>query len=515
MLAHTQPAVNWTFNSPWFPFSRFAIYARMILTPTPVRPARNIRCVTRSTLVLLSLLTLLVTPLRSASLPASDRIVVMISVDGLPADYLDDPEADLPAIRALATEGVRAKGMIAVSPSVTWPNHTTLVTGVYPARHGVVGNNYLDRATGKHVVLISDPVLDKDQIVRTPTVYDLAHAAGLKTAAIRWPASRNAHTLDWTIPDVKLIDLVEKYTTPSLLKETESAGIALFDRNDPKVKAGTEPIPSDEACVQIFNLILHNHRPNLALLHLVDVDHVEHTEGPRTKEAYAAAKKADEQVRQVWDELKRDFPGKATLIVASDHGFSATKQFILPNVILRKAGLIEMSGKKETTGPVHVVVQGGAAMVYLLDPGKRLEIAQRVKKAFRGVDGVSKVVSPEELHKFGVAEPKDDPHAPDMLLFAKEGCAFGDTAAGDLPYEQKPERKGGHGHDPSIPHLHATFVAWGEGLRHGARLGTISSVSVAPTIAELLGISIPDADGKPLTGVLATNSKEQARKGHK
>src|ERR1051325_1252106 len=111
------------------------------------------------------------------ALKPSERVVVMISVDGLAADYMDDPKAEMPAIRALAAEGARASSMKAVTPTVTWPNHTTLVTGVMPARHGVVGNNYLDRKTGKHVVLISDPVYDKDQIVKAPTIYDLAKAA--------------------------------------------------------------------------------------------------------------------------------------------------------------------------------------------------------------------------------------------------------------------------------------------------------------------------------------------------
>src|SRR5437660_4201320 len=97
-------------------------------------------------------------------------IVVMISVDGLGAYYLDDPKAEMPTIRALAAEGARASMMKASTPTVTWPNHTTLVTGVTPARHGVVGNNYFDRAAGKKVALISDPVFDKDEIVKVPTI---------------------------------------------------------------------------------------------------------------------------------------------------------------------------------------------------------------------------------------------------------------------------------------------------------------------------------------------------------
>jgi predicted AlkP superfamily pyrophosphatase or phosphodiesterase len=90
-----------------------------------------------------------------------------------------------------------------------------------------------------------------------------------------------------------------------------------------------------------------------------------------------------------------------------------------------------------------------------------------------------------------------------MMLFAKEGWAFGDTAAGALPFVKKPERSGTHGHDPNIPDLHATFVSWGAGIKPGATLGEINNVDVAPTIAKILGLDMPGVDGKPLTEILA------------
>jgi predicted AlkP superfamily pyrophosphatase or phosphodiesterase len=176
---------------------------------------------------------------------------------------------------------------------------------------------------------------------------------------------------------------------------------------------------------------------------------------------------------------------------------------VLPNVILRKAGLVEKSGKKGTSGEVHTVVQGGSAMIYVLDDAHRASVIERVRKAFGGVKGVSKIVGPGQLKDYGVADPKDDPHAPDMMLFAEEGCAFGDTAAGELPFNEKPERKGSHGHDADLPDLHATFVAWGVGIKPGARLGEISNLSIAPTIAKLLGLSLPNAEGQPLAAALA------------
>ena len=433
----------------------------------------------------------------------NDRIVVLISLDGLAAYYLDDPKAEMPTIRRLAAEGTRAASMKASVPTVTWPNHTTLVTGVNPARHGVVGNNYYDRATGRQVVLICDADFDKDQIVKVPTIYDVAKAAGLKTASVRWPATRNAKSLDWTTADVASVALWRKTATPSLLAEARDAGLlAEVDAAEKREKGGRW-LPSDEACTRLFNFILRRHRPNLALLHLVDADHVQHLSGPGSPEAYAAIKSVDEHVRQVWETLQAEFPGKATLLLAADHGFSPIKRIILPNVVLRKAHLLNAVAEGAEPKPlVRVVPQGGCAMIYILDDAKRDETVTRVKHAFAGMEGVSTVLGPDEVPAYGVAKPQDNPKAPDMLLFADLGYAFGDTAAGDLPFEAKPERKGTHGHDPNLPELHASFVAWGAGIRPGATLGEIDNTSVTPTIARLLNLNMPGLDGAPLTAAL-------------
>jgi predicted AlkP superfamily pyrophosphatase or phosphodiesterase len=436
-----------------------------------------------------------------AATNASDRIVVMISVDGLAADYIDDPKAEMPAIRKLAAEGVRAASMKAVTPTVTWPNHTTLVTGDYPARHGVVGNNYLDRETGKKVILISDPVFDKSEIVKVPTIYDVAKSNGLKTAAVRWPATRHAATLDWTTPDVHSGELIAKYTTPALAAECQAAGIDMSAVAAEMARTGDERAV-DNAFLRVFQLILATNRPNLALLHLVNVDHTQHLHGPRGAEAYEAVKLADRQVQQVWEQLQRDYPGKATLLVVSDHGFSAINRSLFPNVVLRKAGLAD-AGKKKGRQTVELVTQGGAAFLYIAKTADRARVTEQVKQAFQGLDGILKVADSSEFKALGVADPANDPHAPDIILFAREGYTFGDTAAGELPFKDKPERRGSHGHDPNIPHLHATFVAWGAGIKCGAKVGEISNLDVAPTIGALLGTPMPDCDGKPLKAILS------------
>jgi predicted AlkP superfamily pyrophosphatase or phosphodiesterase len=446
-------------------------------------------------------------PLENKSITArpvadKNRSVVLISVDGLAAFYLDDPKAEIPTIRALADDGARAARMKVSAPSVTWPNHTTLVTGVTPARHGVVANDYYDRAAGRTVVLMTDSEADKERLVRVPTVYDIAKHSGLSTAAIRWPATRNAKALDWTLPDVFSDELLHNFTTPSLMSECKQAGI--WADGDP-VRFGQHElqIVSDDACTRVFNFILRTHRPNLALLHLTHFDTVQHLKGPRTPEAYAALKAADEQVRTVWDELKRDFAGNATLLIVSDHGFSPVERLVLPNVILRQAGLIQVKEKKTAGELVHVVVEGGAALVYVLDKANRDAVVKRVHQAFDGCEGVSKVVGPRDMSEHGLAEPQDDPRSPDMILFAREGYSFDQTASGAASTVARRVLHGSHGHDENLPCMYATFSAWGRGIKPGARLGDIHNTDVAPTIAALLGLSLPGVDGKPLSAALS------------
>src|SRR5690606_27274664 len=133
---------------------------------------------------------------------------------------------------------------------------------------------------------------------------------------------------------------------------------------------------------------------------------------------------ADDRVREVWDELKKSFPGKATLIVASDHGFFPYQQQIQPNVLLRREGLLTAEGSKIANATVRAVGQGGSSFIYVLDPSKREELVARVSKLFAGVEGVDLVITPKDFPKYGLADPAKDPHMADIVLSAKSGYSF-------------------------------------------------------------------------------------------
>lgn len=188
---------------------------------------------------------------------------------------------------------------------MTWPNHTTLATGVHAGRHGVIGNNYYDRAQNKVIPLIPDPLFDKAEIVKAPTVYDVVHAAGLKTAGVCWPASRNAATLDLQLPGVFDQAIFEGASTPSLLAELKEKGIPYWKQNE-WCKIGNAGKPQrDWMYTRIAQHLVESHRPNFLALHLVSVDALEHATGRQSEEAYWAIADSDRCLRDLVESVER------------------------------------------------------------------------------------------------------------------------------------------------------------------------------------------------------------------
>ena len=239
-------------------------------------------------------------------------------------------------------------------------------------------------------------------------------------------------------------------------------------------------------------------------MHLVELDHTQHGKGPGTPEAYDSLKAADTRVGEVWTFLKTKFAGRATLLVVSDHGFFPWRQAILPNVFLRKEGLLRaMGGKITKDSKVRAVDQGGSSFIYIMDKENRASIAEALAARFKTVEGIAAVLTAPEFAPFGLGDPATDPRVPDLVLNAKSGYAFFDVAGGDEVVMPKEERlRGTHGYMPNVPEMQATFIAAGAGIQPGAKLGAISNTSVAPTIAALLGLKMPSADGPILQQLL-------------
>jgi predicted AlkP superfamily pyrophosphatase or phosphodiesterase len=419
----------------------------------------------------------------------TDRYVVLISVDGLAASYLNDPNAHLPTLRMLMKKGAHARGMVTTFPSSTWPSHTSLITGTHPAKHGVIGNSVWDRSTGQTVTYIGDKTFTKQEAIRVPTLYDAAHGAGLKTAAIIWPSCNGADTLDFMIPDSNVQATHDKYTTPGLAEELAAANISIR-----KLGAwgwGHEFSPArDLTYARAASYLLDKHQPNLLMLHLITPDGVQHDYGPQTEEAYWSVNDADNHIRMVWQTLQKPpFKDKATLIVVSDHGFAPYDKIIRPYHAFKDAGLIDFDSKgKITRQQVRVHAHGGACGVYILDDKNREAIQKNVIQAALKIPGVTRVLTPEQFTQDGMPHPSENPQQADLMILAEEpGYTFYTSTTGKL-LTQMDQTKGGHGHYPKHDYMHATFIAVGAGIQPGAKL---------------LGIELPDADGRALNEILA------------
>jgi predicted AlkP superfamily pyrophosphatase or phosphodiesterase len=435
--------------------------------------------------------------------PIRTETVVLVSVDGLAAGYLDDPAAPLPHLRQLASEGAVARGMITACPSVTWPSHVTLITGVWPSRHGVIGNSVFDRQKNRIVTYIGDPELTKSQAVRAVTLYDVLHRSGRSSASIIWPCSSGADSLRWVIPDSNRAELHQRFTTPGLVDELLDAGIDIrplaqwgWDKNYMQQR--------DALYTKVACYLIEKYRPALVLVHLIQPDGVEHASGPYTQEAYRAVGETDVHIGTLWQLLQTPpFRDRAALFVVSDHGFAPYEKLIQPAAVLRELGEIvtDPSGKV-LTQKTRCVSQGGTAFVYVLGEDKQQRLPQ-IKDAMQKLEGVADVLTADQLASLGLPTPDVNAQAPDFLLNARPGYSFSDNLAGPAIVPVNGLR-GAHGHLPQPSFMHATFVAAGAGIRKGVKLDVIQSIDVAPTIARLLQIELPDAEGRVLHEILSS-----------
>jgi len=419
--------------------------------------------------------------------------VVLISLDGFWSEYLDDARVPLPNIRALAERGARVDRMTVSTPSVTWPNHTTLVTGVSPRRHGVIANGLIEKAPAGPAPFAINPRRSKLELCRVPTLYDAAHAAGLKTAEVNWPVTRHAPTLDFSFPDHP--DPIA-HSTPQVLPLLRTLGMA--EPTDAAFRA-LGSVTRDRIWTEMAVHLLRREKPHLLLLHLLNTDGTQHAHGPLTNEAFTVLSLADRHVGDVVAAIRESgLEARTTIVVTADHGFIRVTKQIRPNARLRARGLIE-GEEPQTRFAVQSISEGGVALVYA--PGRDAAVIARARAALTGMEGLERILAPAQYAEFGLPDPLSNPQGPDLVLCAAEGYAFANENAGEeIVTLARPV--GTHGYLHTHPKMDALLVLAGRGIRRGARLPRARNTDVAPTLARLLRVPLTDTEGAPLAQIL-------------
>ena len=379
----------------------------------------------------------------------SKHYVILVSLDGFRYDYA--AKFGAAHLQQMAAEGASApEGMIPSFPSVTFPNHYSIVTGLYPENHGIVENNFYDPSRKEHYASRAPSVMDGNWYGGVP-LWVLAEKNDMRSACFFWPGSeaeidgtRPSHYLhyDNTFPDEKRIDQVIAW-----LK-----------------------MPAAQ-------------RPHFITLYYYEPDHTGHEMGPDSPQTGEAVHHVDDLMGILLADLKTvHLP--VDLIVVSDHG--------MENV---QGNWIDLDHYADLTGFVTIKNE---PLLYAPDE----QSAARVYNELKG-----------KSDKFAVYRRKDVPGYLHYDTNARNGDPvviptgpFVIRAhAAENPEVVQPPMKGEHGYDPwKMKSMRAIFYAVGPDIRPGAKLAPFENVDVYPLIAKILGLPVGRIDGRlePVRGLL-------------
>jgi predicted AlkP superfamily pyrophosphatase or phosphodiesterase len=440
--------------------------------------------------------------------PTTARRAIVISLDGLDVRYLrraDELGLRIPNLRRLMKDGATA-GVVSVYPSITYPNHTAMVTGALPLRHGIFGNMLFDP---------EDPNAERGhwfaRDIRADTLWDAAARARLKTALVSWPVAGGAG--DWNAPEIWKPGGTQKDTLEEIKRHARPSGlIDEIAARDPELFRRVTKDEQDDMRTRFAEYLITEKRPALLLVHLFDLDHFEHDYGPFTPEALAMLEKVDGYVGRLLAAAERAGTLDETAVfIVSDHGFREFRRRIHPGVALREAGLVTVRegvtgtawGEDENEVKMSAAVNewralpyvtGGAAAVMLRDPNDK-DAARRARAALERASAsegrkLFRILDAEEVRRLG-----SNVRAA-FMLEAGEGYAFGTNLTGGLVTDSR--IRGMHGYLPDPEDYRATFVASGAGVARRGDLGTVRMTQVGPTVASALGIILRDAQGRPI-----------------
>ncbi|CAM8625586.1 ectonucleotide pyrophosphatase/phosphodiesterase [Sphingobium sp.] len=420
--------------------------------------------------------------------------LLLISIDGLrPGDLLeaDKRGLSLPNLRRFLTEGAHASGVTGVAPTLTYPSHTTLMTGVSPATHGIVANNSFD-PTG----INQGGWYWYAQDIKAPTLWEAATKAGLSTGNVHWPVSVAAKGVTWNLPqiwrtghadDAKLLDAL---ATPGLKGELEAKV------GQPYAMGIDESLPGDQNRGRFAAALIAAHKPQFLTVYLTALDHEQHEKGPDTPAAKAVLEKIDAIVGDLIAAERKAHPDAAIALV-SDHGFEATQTGLNLFRAFIDEGLITLDKDgKVASWQAMPWIAGGSAAIMLARPDDAA-IASRTKAlldrlAANPANGIAAV-----LDKAAIAQVGGNPQAA-YYVNLKPGFVTDIFRGAGAPLVARTPVKGMHGYLPGPAHLEATFMAMGKGIAAGKDLGRIDMRAIAPTLATIMGGTLPDAQAPPI-----------------
>jgi predicted AlkP superfamily pyrophosphatase or phosphodiesterase len=366
--------------------------------------------------------------------------VLLVSLDGFRWDYLD--RGLTPNLERLAREGVRAEAMVPVFPTKTFPNHYSIVTGRYPAKHGIVGNVFTAPDLNDRLTLWNRDAVSDGRFYLAEPIWVTAERQGRRTAPLFWPGS-----------DAKINGVRPTFRRP-------------FDGE----------LPDRERVDQLIEWLDQPpaKRPVFLTLYFSIVDNAGHDFGPDAPETDLAIARADSLIGYLVAEL--DQAGAAdsmNLVIVSDHGMIGTSP---ERVIWVDEYLAEDA---MTPDEMSTLLTAWPA------PG----LEDSVIRALRRAPHIA-VYRREELPaRFRL---EGSPRVAPVMAIADAGWMIAQRTR----EEPSPEIiLGNHGYDDTLPDMRAIFVAHGPAFKRGVTVPRFRNIHVYPLLAELLGVTPEPSEG--------------------
>ncbi len=370
--------------------------------------------------------------------------LLLISIDGLrPADITAQ---QMPVLHALGEAGARADGMRPSYPSLTFPNHYSMITGLRPDHHGIVHNTMRDAALGGFKTSSHEAVRNAGWWGGTP-VWVSAERAGLRTATMFWPGSEAA------IHGVR----------PREWREYDDATSAADGANT----------------VAAWLAVTASQRPRFVTLYLDEVDEASHDHGPDSAQAIIARRDVDAAIGALLQRLRElQLLDAMNIVVVSDHGFAT----VPPGQAI---GIDDMAA-----ADIVDAVSDGQVIEFAPKPGNTIEAERALLGRHDHYECWRKGELPARW-QYGT-----HPRIPAIVCQMDAGwdALWSDKLSWRRQHEALSTR-GSHGYDPDLPAMRASFIATGPAFRSGARLPIFDNVDVYPLLMRLLRLPVEPNDG--------------------
>ncbi|MEO7501436.1 MAG: ectonucleotide pyrophosphatase/phosphodiesterase [Gemmatimonadaceae bacterium] len=374
--------------------------------------------------------------------------VIMVSFDGFRADYLDRYPA--PNFQRVARNGVRAKGLIPVFPSKTFPNHYSIVTGQYAESHGIVANRFFDPARKESYALGDRKTVLDGSWYRGEPIWVTAERQGMVSASYFWVGS----------------EAPIKGIRPAYLKQFGPEPVTISMRADTVIGWLSKPGAQ---------------RPHVITLYISDVDGAGHANGPESPQVASAILAVDSALGRLLDGIQAlPLRDSTNVVLVSDHGMTT----YTPETAVALESLIDTVGVLLADGGpnANLHISGGAE--------RAVAIRDALNSRLQHGRAYLREDVPARLHY------RADPRIGDVVVIMEEHYQIVRRAS-------LPKRPGGnHGWDPAYPSMHGIFLVAGPRIKNGVMIPPFENVNIYPFLTELLGLT-PASDIQGRRGWLA------------